>query len=446
MTFQKSRSLRLDVEDKYDADDHVPDYLLNSPFLPPGSTTDRFFTDRAVAPPRFRLRQLLHLPWRRRILPLTLLATILFLLTRSLNERLQQYLHPVPSCALQAPLVPPSPAEVAERGKDVDWGKMAYALYVTNTEYLCNALMIFEALHRLGSKASRVMLYPEGMSMITPSAESNLLQKARHDFGVRLVPVKIQERQDQFKIWASSYTKLLTFNQTSYSRLLVLDSDATLLQPMDELFFLPSNSTPAFPQAYWLPRPYLTSSMMLITPNSNTSALLDSAVANAKPGVFDMEIVNSMFGDSCNLIPHRGYTLLSGEFRRKAEKHRGYYSQLKYSMIPQSLPKPSSISDSEWDAKQVIKQNWDPDAELKLAKYVHFSDDPFPKPWIRPTDREKEKFQPKCVPIASTQGTASNEEKHAEDEEDCRARDIWLNLYDDFAKRRLGICGFRISS
>ena len=30
--------------------------------------------------------------------------------------------------------------------------------------------------------------------------------------------------------WAESYTKLLAFNQTQYERVLVLDSDATLLK------------------------------------------------------------------------------------------------------------------------------------------------------------------------------------------------------------------------
>jgi alpha-N-acetylglucosamine transferase len=41
-----------------------------------------------------------------------------------------------------------------------DWTQYAYIQYVTNSDYLCNSVMLFETLHRLGSKADRLMLVP----------------------------------------------------------------------------------------------------------------------------------------------------------------------------------------------------------------------------------------------------------------------------------------------
>ncbi|KAK5633227.1 hypothetical protein RRF57_008941 [Xylaria bambusicola] len=80
----------------------------------------------------------------------------------------------------------------------VDWSQYAYTQYVTNKEYLCNSVMIFESLHRLKAKADRVMMYPENMmdpAETNPqSHEAKLLVKARDQYGVKLVPVSVQRR------------------------------------------------------------------------------------------------------------------------------------------------------------------------------------------------------------------------------------------------------------
>jgi hypothetical protein len=87
-------------------------------------------------------------------------------------------------------------AECAE--KTVDWSRFAYTQYVTNTEYLCNSVMLFETLHRLGSKADRLMMYPSRMhpdpDPTSSSPESRLLLKAQNDYGVKLMPIEVQHR------------------------------------------------------------------------------------------------------------------------------------------------------------------------------------------------------------------------------------------------------------
>lgn len=62
--------------------------------------------------------------------------------------------------------------------------------------------MIFEALHRLGSKADRVMMYPNYMMkdpsiQYTKGRNKRLLLKARDEYGVKLVPIDVQHRDNQ---------------------------------------------------------------------------------------------------------------------------------------------------------------------------------------------------------------------------------------------------------
>lgn len=80
----------------------------------------------------------------------------------------------------------------------VNWSQFAYTQYVTNAAYLCNSVMIFETLSRLGSKADRVMMYPENMmdagETNPTSEEAKLLAKARDEYKVKLVPVEIKRR------------------------------------------------------------------------------------------------------------------------------------------------------------------------------------------------------------------------------------------------------------
>lgn len=94
---------------------------------------------------------------------------------------------------------PPNAEPVAECAeKMVDWSRFAYTQYITNTEYLCNSVMLFETLHRLGSKADRLMMYPARMhpdpDPTSTSTESRLLLKAQNDYGVKLMPIEVQHR------------------------------------------------------------------------------------------------------------------------------------------------------------------------------------------------------------------------------------------------------------
>ncbi|KKA19942.1 Golgi Precursor [Rasamsonia emersonii CBS 393.64] len=281
----------------------------------------------------------------------------------------------------------------------IDWSRFAYVQYVTNTAYLCNSVMLFETLHRLGSKADRLMMYPSSYEVDgSNSEESKLLRKARDQYGVKLMPIEIQRRASGDATWAESYTKLLAFNQTQYARVLSLDSDSTVLQTMDELFLAPSAPV-AMPRAYWLnfDERTLSSQVVLIEPSEFEFNRVMKAMNEAKSNDYDMEIVNYLYKDSALILPHRPYDLLTGEFR--SDNHSAY------------------LGNSE--------EAWDPDKILKEAKFLHFSDWPVPKPWLTASPAVIQEKQPKCEKNPTTG-----------EEDNCRNRDLWLGFYSDFKKRR----------
>ncbi len=114
---------------------------------------------------------------------------------------------------------------------NLDWSRFAYSQYATDEQRLCHSLMIFESLHRLGSKADRVLMFPHTwQNEPAGSRIQRLLAKARDSYQVKFSPIHIINSAVGSETWADSFTKLLAFNLTQYERVLNVDSDATILQ------------------------------------------------------------------------------------------------------------------------------------------------------------------------------------------------------------------------
>jgi alpha-N-acetylglucosamine transferase len=248
------------------------------------------------------------------------------------------------------------------------------------------------------------------------SNDARLLRKVRDEYNVNLVPITVQRRSgadSKFSqnrhvwdrlltlpgsegTWADSYTKLLAFNQTQYRRVLSVDSDTVILQDMDELFLLPSVPV-AMPRAYWLwpDREILSAHVMVIEPSQVEFDRVMDKINSASGREYDMEIINSLYRDSALVLPHRGYAMLTGEFR--SDNHTMYLG-----------------SDVEI---------WDPVMAYSESKLIHFSDWPLPKPWLPMSEEQHTKLEPDCTTTAD--GT-----------EDCTARIIWNSLYTDFKEKR----------
>lgn len=281
----------------------------------------------------------------------------------------------------------------------VNWSDYAYCQYVTTEAYLCNSLMIFESLVRLGAKAERLMLYPEEWNVENSTSIGKLVAKARDEYGVRLEPITVQHVDGEMT-WADSFTKLLAFNQTRYKRVLSLDSDSTVLRPMDELFLMPSAPV-AMPRAYWLDDT-LSSQLVLVESSKTEFARIQHAFETRGNSDFDMEIVNDLYGDSALIIPHRRYDLITGEFRVDPDKHFKYLGS--------------------------AEEQWDPDKVVEEAKFLHFSDWPVLKPWLSTPTEVVDANMPQCRTV---------------DEEmiSCRDQELWLGFYDEFRSRRTRVCG-----
>lgn len=159
------------------------------------------------------------------------------------------------------------------------------------------------------------------------------------------------------------------------------------------------------PRAYWYEsKPWpLTSLLVLFEPNVEELRRFQAAASEYKKAglasnkKYDMDLLNERFAESAMVLPHRPYSLLTGEFR--AHEHHTYLGN--------------------------NFEKWDPDAALKEAKLVHFSDWPLPKPWIMWPSAGLAEMQPDCG--GKKEGT-------------CRERVIWKDLYDDFRLRRKDIC------
>ncbi|KAJ5909201.1 Glucose N-acetyltransferase 1 [Penicillium taxi] len=303
---------------------------------------------------------------------------------------------------------------------EVDWSRYAYTTYATSETYLCNCLMVFEALHRLGSKADRLLFYPLEWDLVIDDAEdriSELLVMAKDLYNVLPVPVAIEgikiDPENEFSraSWDTSTAKLFAFGVVQYNRVIHLDSDITLLQSLDELFFLPPAKI-AMPRAYWLlPETKTLSSLMAVIEPSfqefnsiqeaSLPALNGQVQLNLTITRFDMEILNDRYGDTAMVLPHRQYALISGEFRTK--DHRKFLG--------------------------ADHGEWNPDKALAEAKFVHFSDWPLPKPWVMWPSWQLAEMQPACDINPGSM-----------DEKGCRDREVWKDLYDDFRRRRKDIC------
>lgn len=129
-------------------------------------------------------------------------------------------------------------------------------------------------------------------------------------------------------------------------------------QHLDELFLSPPCPV-ALPRAYWLDPVdrVMSSQLMLIQPSEFEFNRVMNATSHAKSDDYDMEIVNYLYRDSALILPHRPYDILTGEFR--SNDHADYLGN--------------------------AIERWDPDAVLKEAKYLHFSDWPVPKVCLLPS-------------------------------------------------------------
>ncbi|KAL0944504.1 glucose n-acetyltransferase [Colletotrichum truncatum] len=343
--------------------------------------------------------QLQSLPRRVQTVAGLSLVVCMFLLTFILLRRPDYKLTSFKDNTERPKWVPTWPAEQAEP-------RFAYAQYVTNIHYLCNAVINFGLLRRFGAKHDLVLIHPKNwLEGISPESKALArIRSERPEIQMRAFDVLSTNKGDA--TWHDSPTKFQAFALTEWKRVFAFDSDSLVLNNMDHYFLSPATPI-AVSRAYWLtekntdtPKQVLGSHVMLIEPNE---VFHQKIIKEAKAsGNFDMEIINHLFQNSAMVLPHRGLALLTGEFR--AKDHSKY-------LAPDE--------DEEWDAV----------AELSRSYLVHFSDWPLPKPWVARTKQQWEASLPDC-PNTTKKGKQLK----------CADRVVWTSIYEDYDREKNDQC------
>ncbi|MCJ1353366.1 MAG: N-acetylglucosaminyltransferase [Icmadophila ericetorum] len=273
--------------------------------------------------------------------------------------------------------------------------------------------MVFEALERLGSKAERVLMYPEEWKGKMAKRDRELLVTAQNWYKVKLEPVKTIDLHGETgggldnESGVKGLSGLLTLSQGQYERVLHLDSDITLFKHLDDFFLLPRAQVAAT-RAYWTDQTILSPTLILLEPSELESKRVQSALkANAllkNTTSFDSNIFSTLYTSSALLLPHRSYALQTHEFRR-----------------PGPLNHTSFLGNTY--------EKWDADRILREASLVRFFDSPLPKPWVMWPNNLLLETRPKCDVDPGT-----------ENESGCRNREVWMDLYNDFRRRRKDVC------
>lgn len=191
--------------------------------------------------------------------------------------------------------------------------RFAFVNYITGDDYACAALQLVDRfVNRLDADTTRI----DFVWLHTRAVSARLLVKARQLLNVRTIQVDVLHAAAGDRTWRDSLTKLRAFQDWGYERVAFLDSDSVPLQNLDHLFDLPSAPLYA-PTAYWLPQPFIASTLMVIEPsNEMFSEIIAWAQERGRAAGFDMDILNAFFADSVVHLPGE-YTVLNSDFRQR---------------------------------------------------------------------------------------------------------------------------------
>lgn len=145
--------------------------------------------------------------------------------------------------------------------------------------------------------------------------------------------------------------------------------------------------------------------------------------------------------NSFGVLDHRGLIMLTGEL--SLSDHSKYLKNY----VALRRDKQARLLDPEKASNQIDEHResaalWDPSFAIATTAYIHFSDWPFPKPWIQATADEVLKSQPQCQPVPNTYETSGWLFRKKKPVMQCEGQKIWHMFFHDFANRRKDICSF----
>jgi lipopolysaccharide biosynthesis glycosyltransferase len=208
--------------------------------------------------------------------------------------------HHVPENAVGAPLVEGGDAAgiaAACRGppRAGFLGRCAFVTLVSTDNYLAGALTLFYSVRKTGSlEAFVAMVTTDGLA---PSTLQSL-----ETAGMTVVAVGRLKKSDISDMseerWNDNYTKLRLW-QLGFEKIIFLDSDMIVLQPLDHLFALKS-SFAAVPDAF---HPcYLNTGFMVLEPSNRTFDALAALIEEVSSEESEQTLVNHYWLDRYHVL------------------------------------------------------------------------------------------------------------------------------------------------
>ena len=184
----------------------------------------------------------------------------------------------------------------------------AYVFYATKAEYACSVLINIDRLNNVFHTKQRIIV------LVKPTLSSDYLSRFTAA-NATVIPYEPPPLFGKDEIYYSDVLlKLVGFRLHQYipslKRVLILDSDQLILQPLDHVFSLPAVDLAA-PRAYWKGSFGFTSTFLLVSLSERLWSRIELALRTIKHDTFDMDLLNEMFADTVMLLPGDYCTLNS---------------------------------------------------------------------------------------------------------------------------------------
>ncbi|KAK6499334.1 N-acetylglucosaminyltransferase [Arthrobotrys conoides] len=349
---------------------------------------------------------------------------------------------------------------------------VGYVQLVDDFTTVCSAVLMFNDLDRLGSKASRILVYPESWDMQLEISESQqkearkilaiqekTLNNKRKQKGTKKskknkkedVPKQSGEeatnpldpppllhqistdKSPQYhtarrllhfaRIKHSAIllpmpddmvTPLVMLNMTDYKRLLYLRNPAVIMKNMDEMLL---HSPAAVVSAPRDGNGELSSNFLMVTPEHGELEYITKKEGTIPKDFGGLgKVVERIYANTAMLLPRWPHEIFTSDFFNPPAENTG-----------------SRVS------------NWIPSKVPKEAHYIFFDAgkktkngewEKVPQPWKLKSLEED--VAPKCQLV--------QEMGNGEERWDCTARNVWKSLYDGYRQRRMEVCGLDLEA
>lgn len=184
----------------------------------------------------------------------------------------------------------------------------AYVFYATNAKYACSVLINIVRLNNLFHTKERIIV------LVKPELSSDYLSRftAQNATVIPYEPPPLFDNDVPY--YSDVLLKLVGFRLHQYipslKRILILDSDQLILQPLNHIFSLPDVDLAA-PRAYWLNSFGFTSAFLLVSLSERLWTRMELALQTIKHDTFDMDLLNELFAETVMLLPGDYCTLNS---------------------------------------------------------------------------------------------------------------------------------------